>query len=124
MVRYDQLTATLARAVPELRIPVETEKRWWKGETPGQHVVFGDILSPFLVAELERGDRPELLTRIFALLEEMARSEDVLVQEVAQQSVLSDLCGDQPWSKLLNRYLGSESKRLMISYCDGYHRQH
>ena len=119
---YDQLTAELARALPELRVPVETEKRWWKGETPGQHVLFGDILSPFLTQELERGDRPEVLSRAFSFVEQLARDPDVLVREVVQQSVLADLCGEQPWSARLARVLGPESKRLMVEYCDAYHR--
>jgi hypothetical protein len=124
MVQYGQLTAELARAVPELRIPVESEKRWWKGETPPQHVVFGNLLSAFLVEELQRGGRPEVLARAFAFLEEMAGSPDVLVREVAQQSVLSELCGDQEWSDTLAKLLGSESKRLMLEYCDAYHLDH
>jgi hypothetical protein len=122
MVTYNRLTAELARVLPELRIPVETEKRWWKGEAPGQHVVFGNILLPFLVQELERGDRPEVLSRAFSFLENLARNPDVLVREVVQQSVLAGLCGEQPWSSQLAKVLGPESKRLMIDYCDAYDR--
>ena len=73
MPHYDQLSAELGRVVPELRIPVETEKRWWKGETPGQHVVFGNILPPFLIEELQSDDRPELLARAFSFLEELGQ---------------------------------------------------
>jgi hypothetical protein len=122
MIMYDQLTAELGRVLPELRIPVETEKRWWSGETPGQHVVFGNVLLPFLIEELERGDRPEVLSRAFSFLEDLARNPDVLVREVVQQSVLAGLCGEQPWSGRLGKVLGPESKRLLSSYCDAHDR--
>ena len=124
MLEYDRLSEQLIKVVPEIRIPYETELRVWRTDVPGQHIIFGDLLAPFLVAELERGKRKKLLRRIFDLLEEMATDPDVLVQEVAQQAVLSNLCGQQPWSSRLDRYLGPRSRALMLEYCDGFHKRH
>jgi hypothetical protein len=88
MVAYDELSEALILAVPELRVPYEIEKKTWRGEKPPQHVIFGNIVPPFLEAELQQGQRKDVLQRVFSYLEDMASHPYVLVQEVVQQEVL------------------------------------
>ena len=120
MLVYEHLPAALVRAVPELRVPFEQEKRWWGKEPPPPHVVFGNLLSPFLAAELARGSRPEVLARLFAFVEELAQHPDVRIREVAQQSVLADICGERVGK--LEKLIGIRSRELMEEYCSAYHQ--
>ena len=81
MVTCDNLSEALIRAVPELRVPYEIEKKAWRDEKSPPHVMFGNIVPPFLEAELQRGQRKDVLQRAFTFLEDMASHPDVLVQE-------------------------------------------
>jgi hypothetical protein len=57
----EELTDVLSVTVPELREEIEAVRRWWAPEVPGQHMVYGDILS-FFIAKLshDRGPRQAL----------------------------------------------------------------
>jgi hypothetical protein len=124
MVTYDDLSEALIRAVPELRVPYEIEKKTWRGEKSPQHVMFGNIVPQFLEAELQQGQRKDVLQRAFSFFEKMASHPDVLVQEVVQQEVLACLCGDAPWKARATPFIGSRSATLMREYCDSYHQPH
>src|SRR6266851_2547562 len=84
---YSQLNSSLLQAIPELRLPYERELRALKGEQPGPHILFGDVLAPYLIAQLQQNARAGIVTRILAFLEEMASSPDPLVREVVGQAV-------------------------------------
>jgi len=60
---YDNLSEKLVEAVPEIKEQYAQELRWWGDETPGQHVIYGDLLNPYIVSLLGRNkvtpeDRP------------------------------------------------------------------
>ncbi len=124
MLAYEDLAEALVQAVPELRIPYETEKKYWRGEKPPQHVVFGNIVPPFLASELQGGERKDVLHRAFSFFEAMADDPDQLVREVVQQEVLASLCGSSAWKARAKRFIGPRSTALMNEYCDSYHRPH
>jgi hypothetical protein len=90
-LRYEDLSSKLVEEFPELRRRYEDEIKWWGSEKPGQHVVYGDIFTPFLVELLESGKDRHRLARAFALIETLLSSEDVKVQEVAVVTVLEYL---------------------------------
>lgn len=124
MVTYENLSEALIRAVPELRVPYEIERKAWRGEKPPQHVMFGNIVPPFLAEEFQRGRRKTVLRRAFAFFESMATHSDTSVQEVVQQEVFANLCGNAPWKSRVTPYLGPRSAVLLREYCDSYHRPH
>src|SRR5262245_34679321 len=64
-ISYQDLSAALLAKVPEFRIPFEQLRRTYGGDKPGQHIVFGDIVSPFLEEHLKNREDREVLTRIF-----------------------------------------------------------
>lgn len=72
MLEYYRLPGEAIGVIPELRVPLESERRWWAGEPIPPDVFFGDVFSAFVVSELERDSRPELLKRLFDFVEEMA----------------------------------------------------
>ncbi len=103
---YDELSDALIREFPELREKYEQELEWWSPDTPGPHIVYGDIFTPYLVEGLESGRDTVRLERAFRLLEELIANSDVKVQEVAVVTVLEYLQGKP---SLLNRaepYMG------------------
>jgi len=122
MLEYERLPVESVSLIPELRVPFEAERRWWSGEPPPPHVFFGDVFSTFLVGELQRGNRPELLKRLFGFVEDMANHPDARVQELVQQSVLANLCNEHLASMGLKRFLGPRSDELMQEYCGVWHK--
>lgn len=113
---YEMLTRTLVEAVPELGERVETMRREWVGETPGPHVVYGDLLNPYLLQLLAS---PEATTgevaplhRIFALLERLARDGNPRVQEVVSTTVIERLGSDPSLLTIGRRYMGEATRRF------------
>jgi hypothetical protein len=103
---FDDLSMRLLQEFPELRPRYEEELNWWGSEKPGQHIVYGDIFTPFLVALLESGKDRHGIERAFALIEALLNSDDVRVQEVAVVTILEYLQGKQDLLKLAEPFLG------------------
>jgi len=91
--RYAELTRKLVEAVPELSGWCEALLRDWGEDAPGQHIVYGDLLTPYMRVLLDSGESGEATKRVFGFLEELANHEEERVQEVASVSVLEHLAG-------------------------------
>ncbi len=59
----------LIEALPELRPKYSAMLECWGDKKPGQHIVYGDILNPYLKELLEKGYTSERLEVIFNFLE-------------------------------------------------------
>jgi hypothetical protein len=94
-LNYGNLSERLVKAVPALKSAYDKELEWWQGEWAGPHIIYGDILNPYLTAKLESHNKEDQaeLDRIFAFLEELATSEDVHIQEVLAYTVLEYFYG-------------------------------
>jgi hypothetical protein len=92
-VRYEDMTDLLVARVPELRKEIDEIRDWWAPEVPGQHVVYGDVLTPYLERLLQTGEHEERLRYLFTFLEELAENPDVHVQEVVVVTILEYLLG-------------------------------
>ena len=108
--------ATLGGRRTEDRHRYEALLRDWGGELPGPHVVFGDVLNPYLIRLLSASESADqhaaVLRRIFALLERMARHDDVLVQEVVVATVCERVGSDPAALAAGRRYMGEATRRL------------
>lgn len=113
---YETLTRTLVDAVPELGDRFETLRREWVGETPGPHVVYGDLLNPYLLQLLASPDATTeevaSLHRIFAFLERLARDDDPRIQEVVSTTVIERLGSDRALLNIGRRYMGEFTRLL------------
>lgn len=112
---YENLSSKLVEIVPEIREKYEEKLKWWDDETPGPHIIYGDVLTPYLISLIEsKGDHDEILKRIFDFLEVLAKHEDEHVQEVVAVTVCERLIDNKRWIQKAREYMGTET--LKISY--------
>ena len=112
-LRYEDLNAWLVEEIPELDEPYGKEREWWGEEKPGPHVVYGNLLTPYIVRLLESGDSRESIKRAFGLLETLLAHEDVRVQEVAAVTVLEALQGNPEWLDLIRPQAGPLARQAV-----------
>jgi hypothetical protein len=106
MVSYEDISSKLIEKFPELREKYEKELEWWSPDKPGEHIVFGDFFTPYLVELLETGRDSGRLERAFGFLDCMISSDDAKVREVAVVTVLEYLQGKPDLLTLAEPYLG------------------
>ena len=113
---YDRLDRQLVSAMPELADRYDALLRAWGDEAPGPHVVFGDVLNPFLLGLLasEESAAPHATTlrRVFAFLERLAQDGDPRVQEIVWATVCERLGDDPDVLARGRRYMGEATRRL------------
>jgi hypothetical protein len=109
---YDGLIDDLSSRVPELREEIEAVRQTWAPEPPGQHIIYGDILNPYLVKLLETGADDQRLQEIFAFLEELAQNPDDHVREVVGVTVLEHLGGNKARLAKARRFMGPATLAL------------
>lgn len=113
---FDSLDRLLVDAVPELKAQHDGLLREWGTEAPGPHVVFGDVLNPYLLellaTEASAAIHASALRRVFAFLERLARDGDDPVRAVVAATVCERL-GDNPVTLALGRrFMGPATRRL------------
>lgn len=109
---YENMSEHLLMAIPELRPGYEETLEWWDGEVPGNHVIYGDLLNPYLLSLLKKGGEEEPLRRIFDLLEVLATSQDSDVRDVLIATVLWRLEGHKDLLPEAYKYMGPETLKL------------
>ena len=114
-MKYDSLIQDIFKAMPELREEYNSkaEENLIDEET-GVHIVFGVIIVPYLVELLKKeNDRyKEVIKRIFIFFEKMAKSDDVLIQEVLEFTIIETLIDE--WKEVLSNaynYMLEETKK-------------
>ena len=111
-IHYDNVVEALMEAVPELRVGYEAECRQGGDEPPGPHVIFGDVLNPYLLNLLSSDRQDAALRQVFQFLEHLANHEDIHIQELVAVTVCERL-GDDP--KILHRaykYMGARTRQF------------
>lgn len=115
-LKYEKLPRHLVDAVLEIAERYRILRRDWGDETPGPHVVFGDVLTPYLLGLLTTRElsveHDALLRRIFAFLEDLARDDDDRVQELVSTTVTERLGSDADALAIGHRYVGPVTRRL------------
>ena len=112
-LRYGNLGTKLIEEIPELEGAYRELLDWWGEETPGPHIIYGDVLTPYIIRVLESGDEPTAITKAFELLETLIADEDVHVQEVAVVTVLERLQDNEEWVRLMRPHLGPLARQAV-----------
>lgn len=84
----------LRASVPELGDLLDDQLEVW-GEDIGLHVIFGVVVNPYLISNLERDEESASVKRVFEFLERMASSGDDELANVVATGVCERL-GDDP----------------------------
>jgi hypothetical protein len=108
-IREENVVQEMLALLPELRPPYEKELSWWEGEEPGLHIIFGNILTPYIVNLLESGSDREKLEQAFNFLEDMAHSNDPEVINVLYVTILEHIGGDDILA-IAERFMGPKTK--------------
>lgn len=105
--KYREINAALVRALPELKARYEEETAAW-GEEMGPHVIYGDVLNPYLSRLLSSASVEDdaVLRRIFDFLEEMLAHPDPDYSEVVRTTVAEDLEGQPDLLNRARRFMG------------------
>lgn len=82
----------------------------WDGDEPGPHVVYGDLLAPYITTLLNVAGSDITLLRVFDFLEQMARSEDQAIRDVLGASILEPIGPEV--LELAKEYMGIRTKEL------------
>lgn len=111
-INLSNLGDKLVEAVPELQPQYLAELEWWDEDKPGIHIIFGDILNPYLISLIKSDSQQETLIRIFDFLEKLANHKNEQIQEVVAVTVCERL-GDEPELLLKARqYMGSKTQEM------------
>ena len=110
-VRYADLNRELLERVPEIFQGYAQLKAMWDGDEPGPHILYEDLLVPFLTTLLSTGGEIALVT-VFAFLEELAESNDQEVRNVLGASVLEGLSQLPTIWATARQYMGPSTKQL------------
>jgi hypothetical protein len=109
---YESISALLIKEffalAPEYRFTLQR----WRGEAPGAHIIYGDILLPYLLSRVRLGD-VHTLKRIFDFLETLAQSVDVRVLGVVAFSVCEPLLRDVGALRITRRCMGPATLRIL-----------
>ena len=116
---YEKPGEALTAIVPELRQQYKELIKWYDGEFPGAHVIYGDVLNPFIDTLLdeigtsdERPETKEILRRIFAHLETLSEDPDKQVQEVVAVTVCEYIGGHKERLFKAKGFMGPKTRKI------------
>ena len=92
---YEEVSSAILVAVPEIKDRYERSAAWQAkvGGHPGHYEVVEAMLQPLLKDELDMGQNPALLRRIFDFFDQMAGSSDLQVVNLLQVGIFENLVG-------------------------------
>jgi hypothetical protein len=109
---YENISEELIKTIPELKQAYITELEWWGEEKPGNHIIYGNILNPYIISLLKSSGNEEILKRIFSFLEELTYAEDELVHEVVAVTVCERLIDDPEILLRAREFMGDSTRNI------------
>ena len=82
-----ELNYMLIQRVPAIAELYKKEVEWQEGDETGSHIVFGDVLVPYIIKLVKDQDN-ESLEKIFDFIEHLLSLDDEYAQEVVVLSVI------------------------------------
>lgn len=111
-IQYANVAEALIEALPDLRERYVEERRWWDDEKPGPHIIFGDVLNPYLIDLLDAGGNDEKLRKVFQFLECLAQHGDVRIQELVAVTVCERLGKRPERLKKARKFMGTRTRQF------------
>ena len=115
-MKYENLYSDFKSLFPEHADEIENIAKKVSAEpSDGMHIMFGMVVVPFVLVLLSKNKDIEL-NKAFVFFEEMAHSEDSLISEVLEFSILEELISqDEEILKKLKTYMGYETYKSCSS---------
>lgn len=88
------LNLKLIQTIPEINDAYIKETSWQDGDDTGSHVVYSDILVPFIKEQVAQNNE-NLLIRVFEYIEHLLTLTDSYANEVVALSVIETLFYDE-----------------------------
>ena len=89
-----ELNLKLIESLPEIRNIYNEEISWQDGDETGSHVVYADVLVPFIKEQMAARNE-SMIIKIFDFIENLLESNDEYANEVVALSVLESLIFDE-----------------------------
>lgn len=110
-----ELNVKLITFLPELKAAYQDEVSWQEGDDTGSHIVFEDVLLPYLLEQLERG-RKETVKRIFDTIEHLLTLRDEYVENVIALSFLEGLFYEPQAAKACRAFMGEKTEKMFCTF--------
>ena len=111
-VTYDNASEKLIEAVPELRWAYDELLDLWKGEQPGQYIVYGDILKPFMIYLHGGYLGAEILRRIYDFMEALVTQDDFDLTNLVRVGLLEFLVAEPDLWGSSQKFIGPRTLEL------------
>lgn len=106
-----ELNLKLVEALPELKVRYDDEVEWQEGDETGSHVVYGDVLKPYLMENIV-SKNDEVVKIIFDFIERMFDTNDESASEVIALSVLESIIMNDIDLGFVEAVLGNRSMKI------------
>ena len=106
------LNQLLIAKFPNLQKKYHDEISWQDGESTGSHIIYGDVLTPYLIERIERDDLEEI-KEIFGFLEDVLLLGDKYSDEVIAFSVVESVFHLLSKNSHLQILLGSNTRVIL-----------
>jgi hypothetical protein len=111
-ISYSTMNRKLLGRFPVLAPAYDRLRSIYDEEEPGQHIVYGDVLTPHLISVLEGRQSDLSLPEVFELLEALANNSDLEVQNVVAVSVIERLNDKREWREKARSFMGPTTLRV------------
>ena len=112
-----ELNRMLIRKFPELEKSYYDEVSWQEGDETGSHVVYGDVLNPYIRECISKGNISKL-KEIFEFIEDLIVTGDNYADNVVSVSVLESVLDLIFYDEDIFSLLGNESKKIVESFVE------
>lgn len=120
-MKYEDVSNALVALLPELE-PGYRNLGGGSGDEPGPHVVFGNLLGPYLEHLLDTNDETRL-NAVFAFLESLSSSPEVSIQEIVWATVCENLLVDDDRLEKARGFMGPMTLKLSRDIEDYWQRR-
>jgi hypothetical protein len=111
-VSYENMGQRLAEILPELAQNYGEALKDF-GPDVGQHVIYGQVLNPYLRTLLKERRDTDRVRAVFEFLEQLAAHEDWRVQNVVSVTVLESFVCEEEVVKVAKEFMGPNLLRLL-----------
>lgn len=118
-----ELNLKLINSLPEIGEKYIEEVSWQDGNKTGSHVVYADVLVPFIKEQAVMKNEL-MLIKVFDFIESLLKLNDEYANEVVALSVLESLIFDEDFdSSLLIRYAKEKTALLILEIAQNIEKQ-